>query len=129
MIALGPGLGRSEWAQSLFARVLADSRPRVLDADALTVMGPGFSERVKARSADTIATPHAGEFRALTAAGLALPATEVQRVVRSDKSGTTEGFSRYLAAVSPSFLAICSRSTIFWILPVMVMGRASTNSK
>lgn len=35
--------------------------------------------------------------------GLTLPATAVQRVVRSDKSGTTDGFSRYLAAVSPSF--------------------------
>lgn len=37
--------------------------------------------------------------------GLALPAMAVQRVVRSDKSGTTDGFSRYLAAVSPSFQA------------------------
>lgn len=35
--------------------------------------------------------------------GLALPALPVQRVVRSDKSGTTDGFSRYLALVSPSF--------------------------
>lgn len=37
--------------------------------------------------------------------GLPLPALPVQRVVRSDKSGTTEGFSRYLALVSPSFKA------------------------
>lgn len=37
--------------------------------------------------------------------GLALPATPVQRVVRADRSGTTDGFSRYLAAVSPAFKA------------------------
>lgn len=35
--------------------------------------------------------------------GIALPALRIKRVVRSDKSGTTEGFSRYLAAVSPRF--------------------------
>ena len=35
--------------------------------------------------------------------GLALPALPVRRIVRADKSGTTEGFTRYLAAVSPAF--------------------------
>ena len=69
-IVIGPGLGRDERAKDLVTTALDAGAPLVLDADALTVMGPGFSERVKARSADTIATPHAGEFRALTAAGL-----------------------------------------------------------
>lgn len=35
--------------------------------------------------------------------GLALPALPVRRVVRADKSGTTEAFTQYLAAVSPQF--------------------------
>lgn len=35
--------------------------------------------------------------------GVALPALPVQRVVRADKSGTTDGFTRYLAVVSASF--------------------------
>jgi phosphate transport system substrate-binding protein len=35
--------------------------------------------------------------------GLKLPALPVRRVVRADKSGTTEGFARYLAQVSPAF--------------------------
>jgi len=35
--------------------------------------------------------------------GLALPATAIQRVVRADKSGTTEGFTKYLALVSADF--------------------------
>lgn len=35
--------------------------------------------------------------------GMALPALPVRRIVRSDKSGTTQGFSGYLALVSPAF--------------------------
>jgi phosphate transport system substrate-binding protein len=35
--------------------------------------------------------------------GLALPPQRVVRVVRADRSGTTEGYTRYLAAVSPAF--------------------------
>ena len=43
--------------------------------------------------------------RAITALnpGLALPKTPIVRVVRSDKSGSTEGFSRYLGLRSSSF--------------------------
>lgn len=32
-----------------------------------------------------------------------LPALPIKRVVRADRSGTTEGYTRYLAAVSPAF--------------------------
>lgn len=35
--------------------------------------------------------------------GLALPALAIKRIVRADKSGTTDGFTRYLAQVSPTF--------------------------
>lgn len=35
--------------------------------------------------------------------GLALPAQAIVLVVRSDKSGSTEGFTKYLALVSPGF--------------------------
>lgn len=35
--------------------------------------------------------------------GLALPARQIVRVVRQEKSGTTEGFTRYLSEVSPAF--------------------------
>jgi phosphate transport system substrate-binding protein len=37
--------------------------------------------------------------------GLRLPALRVARVVRADRSGTTEGFTRYLAQVSAAFAA------------------------
>ena len=35
--------------------------------------------------------------------GVALPALPVKRIVRADKSGTTEGYTKYLSAVSPTF--------------------------
>ncbi len=35
--------------------------------------------------------------------GVALPALPVKRIVRADKSGTSEGFTKYLSAVSPVF--------------------------
>ncbi len=37
--------------------------------------------------------------------GVTLPALPITRVVRAEKSGTTDGFTRYLAAVSPAFKA------------------------
>lgn len=35
--------------------------------------------------------------------GLSLPSRAIVRIVRSDKSGTTEGYTRYLSEVSPGF--------------------------
>lgn len=37
--------------------------------------------------------------------GAGLPALPIKRVVRAEKSGTSDGFSRYLAGVSPAFKA------------------------
>lgn len=37
--------------------------------------------------------------------GVALPATPIRRIVRAEKSGTTNGFTGYLSAVSPAFKA------------------------
>lgn len=68
-IVIGPGLGRDEQAKARLHVALAADAPLVLDADALTVAGSRFSDLVKSRSAETIATPHAGEFAALTGNG------------------------------------------------------------
>ena len=65
-IVIGPGLGRDDRARELLAVALATDAPLVLDADALTVAGLQFSDLVKGRSAETVATPHAGEFAGLT---------------------------------------------------------------
>ena len=56
VIAFGPGLGRSAWADALFERVAADARPAVWDADALNLLAatPGKSDT-------RVVTPHPGE--------------------------------------------------------------------
>lgn len=65
-IIFGPGLGRGARAKDLLTTALAANAPLVIDADALTVAGSQFTDLVKGRSAETIATPHAGEFASLT---------------------------------------------------------------
>jgi phosphate transport system substrate-binding protein len=44
--------------------------------------------------------------------GLRLPALPIKRIVRAEKSGTTEGFSRYLSQVSPEFKAQVGESQL-----------------
>ncbi|MFV1997974.1 MAG: NAD(P)H-hydrate dehydratase [Acidiferrobacterales bacterium] len=60
VIAVGPGLGRSEWAMQLLANVLESSRPKVLDADALNLLA-----RDEHYSDEWILTPHPGEAATL----------------------------------------------------------------
>ncbi len=56
VIALGPGLGTSAWAETLFDCVLQSSLPKVFDADALNIL----SEHPMSIQ-DLVLTPHAGE--------------------------------------------------------------------
>jgi NAD(P)H-hydrate epimerase len=56
VIAIGPGLGRTPWADDLFDRVLASDVPIVVDADALNLL----AERPRRRD-DWVLTPHPGE--------------------------------------------------------------------
>ncbi len=65
-LVVGPGIGRDERAKELLTIALAVNAPLVLDADALVVAGSQFSALAKKRAAETVATPHAGEFAALT---------------------------------------------------------------
>jgi ADP-dependent NAD(P)H-hydrate dehydratase / NAD(P)H-hydrate epimerase len=72
VIAIGPGLGRSDWSRSLLKATLAIRKPLVLDADALNLL----AERDPSREqGDWILTPHPGEAGRL----LGLPTDEVQR--------------------------------------------------
>jgi hydroxyethylthiazole kinase-like uncharacterized protein yjeF len=56
VLVVGPGLGRSVWAQSLLAAVLEASQPRVVDADALNLLAcaPAAGDK-------QVLTPHPGE--------------------------------------------------------------------
>ena len=65
VVALGPGISRSEEAQKFVARVVRECPvPLVIDADALHAL-PVMAEEVKNRGADTILTPHPGEMGVL----------------------------------------------------------------
>ena len=70
VLALGPGLGQDEWAQTMFETALANDRRAVVDADALNLLAQ--SPR---RNAHWILTPHPGEASRL----LGKTAAEVQR--------------------------------------------------
>lgn len=60
VIAIGPGLGRSDWAMSLLAKVLESTGPKVLDADALNLLALDAN-----KSEEWILTPHPGEAATL----------------------------------------------------------------
>tara|TARA_R110001606_G_scaffold287095_3_gene435248 strand:- start:2255 stop:3637 length:1383 start_codon:yes stop_codon:yes gene_type:complete len=81
-IIVGPGLGRDERARDLLTTALAVDAPLVMDADALTVAGTQFTDLVEARSAETIATPHAGEFASLTKDALRYKLDDSRKLAR-----------------------------------------------
>jgi hydroxyethylthiazole kinase-like uncharacterized protein yjeF len=56
VIAIGPGLGSDEWAQSMMAMAVARNLPLVVDADALNLLA-----RVPLQRPDWVLTPHPGE--------------------------------------------------------------------
>lgn len=56
VVAVGPGLGQSEWAVSLLGAVLGTGLPLVLDADALNLLSAAPTDR-----GNWILTPHPGE--------------------------------------------------------------------
>ncbi len=57
VVAVGPGLGTTEWSRALFGAVVACAKPLVLDADALNLLST-----TEARApANSILTPHPGE--------------------------------------------------------------------
>lgn len=69
VIVIGPGLGQSEWASSIIAKILQTKLPLVIDADALNLLSlePCVSD-------GWVLTPHPGEAARL----LACSAADVQ---------------------------------------------------
>jgi hydroxyethylthiazole kinase-like uncharacterized protein yjeF len=57
VVAIGPGLGRSDWAQALLERTLACGKHLVIDADALNLL----AEHRLVAPAGSVLTPHPGE--------------------------------------------------------------------
>jgi NAD(P)H-hydrate epimerase len=82
--ALGPGLGRGEELNHLVTEVaFRGSKPLVLDADGLNAASHG--ERLRARPAPTILTPHPGEFARLLGVSIA--------DVQADRQGLAARFA------------------------------------
>jgi ADP-dependent NAD(P)H-hydrate dehydratase / NAD(P)H-hydrate epimerase len=72
-IVIGPGLGADEEAWRRLRRVLATDRPLVIDADALNLLATHGLDALRARTAPSVLTPHAGEYaRLFDAQGSAL---------------------------------------------------------
>ncbi len=55
-LAIGPGLGQSDWAWMLFNAVIQQQKPLVVDADALNLLAKAPMKLTQA-----VLTPHAGE--------------------------------------------------------------------
>jgi ADP-dependent NAD(P)H-hydrate dehydratase / NAD(P)H-hydrate epimerase len=68
-VAVGPGLGQSEWSHGLWQAVLTAGKPLVVDADALNLL----AERPTTRT-NWVLTPHPGEAARL----LSVSVTEIQ---------------------------------------------------
>ncbi len=81
VIAIGPGLGTSDWARSLLDTALSSDLPVVVDADALNLIAEGRS-----REGNWILTPHPGEAARL----LGTSSREVQANRRAALSALTK---------------------------------------
>lgn len=71
VLAIGPGLGQSEWGRGLLAAIMVSDKPRVLDADALNLL----AQVPRMLRPTDILTPHPGEAARLLGCDVA----EVQR--------------------------------------------------
>jgi ADP-dependent NAD(P)H-hydrate dehydratase / NAD(P)H-hydrate epimerase len=75
VVAIGPGLGSSAWADSLWQAALGANKPLVVDADALNLLA-----RSPLRRDSWVLTPHPGEAARLLGAD--------SNVVQSDRFGS-----------------------------------------
>jgi len=62
VVIIGPGLGKTEWAEMLLECVLAYDHPKLLDADALNLLS-----KIPSHSDQWVLTPHPGEASRLLA--------------------------------------------------------------
>ncbi len=62
-IAIGPGLGKSLFANEILKKVLLNSKPCVIDADALNLISEDAEllQLLRSRSSPSVITPHPGE--------------------------------------------------------------------
>lgn len=61
VIAIGTGLGQSDWAVELLTTVLATQKPLIIDADGLNLLGKIVNKTTSPALPDWILTPHPAE--------------------------------------------------------------------
>ena len=66
VICIGPGLGQSSWSRALFSKVIDQTKPLVVDADALNLLAMEALQRQH-----WVLTPHPGEAARLLACSVA----------------------------------------------------------
>jgi NAD(P)H-hydrate epimerase len=86
IVAIGPGLGQTDWARSLLEAALAAGRPLVVDADALNLLAGSAR-----RGARWVLTPHPGEAARLLGSSPA--------AIQSDRLGAVRTLAERFAAV------------------------------
>lgn len=94
VIAIGPGMGKSENAGKMLETVICDSRlPLLIDADGINLLAetPRLQQTLKAGGRSVILTPHVGEFSRL----MGMPAA----VLKEDLPGYGLQLSGRLQAV------------------------------
>lgn len=89
----GPGSGTGDAAAETLSELLQRDEKLLIDADGITLLAerPELIELLRDRTAETVLTPHSGEFRRLTdALNLELPSGHVQAALEvSDFLGIT----------------------------------------
>lgn len=143
--AVGSGQGKKDLAAGTSVWVGSDSL--VSDADKATFKGPFLYFPTVAApitvsynlsgtkslqlSPDTLAKIMMGTVTTWNDAaiaadnpGVTLPSTAITVVVRSDGSGTTSNFSKYLASASPSVFTLTAGDTVQWPKATAAKGNA-----
>lgn len=91
VIALGPGLGKQGWGESLWRTLIGVDCPLVLDADGLNILAE-YPDAIAARAAPLVITPHPGEAARLLGCSVA----EIQ----GDRFGAVVALAEKYAAVA-----------------------------
>lgn len=115
VVGIGPGLGRSRWANELLAAALSSGLPCVLDADALNLLAAAPQ-----RSDCWVLTPHPGEAGRLLGSDVA--------AIEADRPAAARALrARYggVVVLKGSGTLVCGAGTSLWLCDRGNPGMAS----
>ena len=115
VVAIGPGLGGSDWSRAMFEAALATNLPAVIDADALNLLA-GKAQRRN----DWVLTPHPGEASRLL--GTATKDVQADRVSAARKLQSRYGG---VAVLKGAGTLVCGSGDVPWICTAGNPGMAT----